>query len=278
MSISIFEYTDYRKFLDDFQIEQRKINYAFSHRYFAQKAGFTSTGLFSNILKGRRNLTPTLINGFSKAMKLSKKEKEYFGSLVQFNQASTLEEKNRYYERMLQISPLKVEIIDSNRHEFYSCWWFSAIRELLYYYRFKDDYSVLAQKLDPPIRVDQAKKAIKTLEKLCMIEKDADGYYRQTAKVITTGEDYVRSLQVENFQAASIDLARQSLDRHSKELRDISTLTLTLSEESFRKIKLEIAALQNRILKIAEADEAVNSVYQINFQVFPLSRRENDQE
>ncbi len=274
--INIFEYTDYRKYLADYQAMQREVNPAFSHRYFAQKAGFSSTGLFSNILKGRRNLTPTLITGFAKAMKLGKKEKEYFECLVLFNQACTLDEKNRYYERMLQISPLKMELVDKDKYEFYSQWWHSAIRELLYYYKFRDDFAALARKLDPPIRPDQAKKAISTLEKLGMIERDSDGYYRQTSKVITTGKDYVRSLQVANFQSATLHLARESLDRHSREQRDISTLTLTVSPESLRKIRLEIDALQNRILKIVEADESVDSVYQVNFQVFPLTRQEKD--
>ncbi|MFP4417319.1 MAG: TIGR02147 family protein [Fibrobacterota bacterium] len=274
--VNVFEYTDYRRFLDDYQKEQREVNPVFSHRYFAQKAGFSSTGLFSNILKGRRNLTPSLIARFAKAMKLSKKEEEYFECLVLFNQARTLDEKNRYYERMLQTSPLDMEVIDKDCYEFYTHWWHSAIRELLYYYNFKDDYARLARKLDPPIRPEQAKKAIATLEKLGMIERDSEGFYRQSTKVITTGKDYVRSLQVANFQAATIELARESLDRHVKEQRDISTLTLTLSRESLQKIKLEIDALQRRILKIVEADEAVNSVYQVNFQLFPLTRQEQD--
>ncbi|MBD3316194.1 MAG: TIGR02147 family protein, partial [Chitinivibrionales bacterium] len=145
-----------------------------------------------------------------------------------------------------------------------------------YFYKFKDDYGGLARRLDPPIRSDQAKKAIATLESLRLIERDNEGYCRQTARVITTGKGYVRTLQTANFQAATMNLARESLDRHSREDRDISTLTLTVSPESLAKIKMEIEALQNRILKIVETDETVDRVYQVNFQVFPLTKHEED--
>lgn len=272
---NLFEYTDYRKFLIDYQSEQHEKNPNFSHRFFAQKAGFSSSGLFSNIIKGRRNLTDALIGKFAGALKLNKKEETYFEFLVRFNQAVILEDKNKYYEWMLQVSPLKASTVNRERHEFYSKWWYSAVRELLYYFRFKDDYQSLAQQLSPPINVEQAKAAVKVLEKLNLIEKDHEGYYRQTASIITTGEQYERSLHIQNFQMSTIDLAKESLVRHKKEFRDVSTLTLTFSRESFQKAKTEIEALQKKLLRIAEEDRKVDSVYQINFQMFPLTKTEN---
>ncbi len=175
---------------------------------------------------------------------------------------------------MLQTSPLRAITVSRERHEFYSQWWYSAIRELLNYYRFKDDYRALARRLDPPIGIEQAKEAIAILERLNMIERDGEGYYRQTASIITTGERQEQSLNVMNFQIATIDLAKESLRRHRSEVRDISTLTLTLSPESIRKARAEIAALQKKLLAVAEEDREVDSVYQINFQMFPLTKIE----
>jgi uncharacterized protein (TIGR02147 family) len=268
---NIFDYTDYRKFLQDYYDEAHKTNPRFSHRYFAMKAGFTSTGLFSNILSGRRNLTGCLILKFSKALKLKKKEGAYFENLVFFNQAKSFEEKNKFYERMLDLSPLRIQVVNRDRYEFYSQWWYSAVRELLYFFPFKDDYQALAKKLNPPVRPDQAKKAVKTLEKLGLIKRNKKGFYEQTASLITTDKEHEKSMHVANFQKATMQLAIDALDRHAKDVRDISTLTLTLSKESFDKAKTEIEALQNRLLKMAEDEKTVDRVYQVNFQVFPLS-------
>lgn len=269
---NLFDYTDYRKFLEDYQREEHIKNPHFSHRYFAQKAGFTSSGLLANIMNGRRNLTDALIGKFSRALKFNKKEEAYFESLVRFNQAKSIDDKNKHYLRMLQSSPLKTVTVSRERHEFYAQWWYSAIRELLNFYRFKDDYHALARRLDPPISIDQAKDAVATLQRLGMIEKDPDGYYRQTASVITTGELRERALNVVNFQLATMDLAKEALRRHRSEIRDISTLTLTLSPGSIGKVREEIALFQKKLLSIAEEDRTVNSVYQINFQMFPLTK------
>jgi uncharacterized protein (TIGR02147 family) len=269
---NIFLYTDYRLFLKDYQKEQREKNSKFSHRYFAQKAGFSSSGLFSNILQSRRNLTGTLIAKFLQALKLTKKEELYFEHLVRFNQAADIDEKNRHYNHMLQLLPLKAYTVSRKRHEFYKKWWYCAIRELLNYYHFKDDYPALARQLAPPISTEQAKEAIATLERLGMIQRDSDGYFRQTESIITTGEQKERSLNVINFQLATLTLAKESLQRHDRKLRDISTLTLTLSPESIDKARIEIAALQKKLLALAEKDTNVNAVYQINFQMFPLTK------
>jgi uncharacterized protein (TIGR02147 family) len=274
---NIFQYNDYRKFLEDYQAAAHENTPSFSHRNFALKAGFSSTGLLSNIMKGRRNLTDALISKFAQALKLNKKEELYFEHLVHFNQALTIDDKNKYYSRMLQVLPLKAKTVPQERHVFYSKWWYSAIRELLYYYKFSDDYRSLARCLDPPIPIELAREAIATLEESGMIEKDENGYYRQTDTIITTGALSERSLNVENFQLATIDLARESLQHHKREIRDISTLTLTLSPVSIEKVKNEIALLQKKLLSIAEEDQNVNSVYQINFQMFPLTKTGNTQ-
>lgn len=269
---NIFEYNDYRKFLEDFQTEAHRKIPSFSHRSFAQQAGFTSTGLLSNVMKGRRNLTDQLISKFARALKLNKKEELFFENMVRFNQATSIDDKNKYYTRMLRVSPLKAKKISRDRFTFYTKWWYSAIRELLYYYPFKDDYRSLSRQLDPPISTEQAREAIEKLEKLGMISKDMRGYYHQSERIITTGNLHERSLNVKNFQIATMNLAKESLQRHKRDIRDISTLTLTLSPESIEKAKNEIALLQNKLLSIAEEDDNVNSVYQINFQMFPLTR------
>ena len=107
----------------------------------------------------RRNLTSSLIMKFAGALQLKKKEREYFENLVYFNQAKSLEEKSRFYEKMLALSPLNAQVVRKDKYEFYSRWWYSAIRELLYFFPFKGDFQALAKKLDPPIRPDQARKS-----------------------------------------------------------------------------------------------------------------------
>ncbi len=130
--------------------------------------------------------------------------------LVNFNQAGSLEIKNLHYARMLSLSRISLNVISPEKYAYFSKWYHAALRELLFYTPFKDDYKALGRKLDPPVPAQAVKKAIQLLEKLGMIAKDAGGFYKQTAALITT-DGLGETLHVENFQTETMKLAMESI-------------------------------------------------------------------
>ncbi|MBD3420106.1 MAG: TIGR02147 family protein, partial [Chitinivibrionales bacterium] len=54
-------YIDFRKFLSDYYEEKKRTTHHFSHRYFAQKAGISSSSFLTRVIDGRRNLTRPMI-------------------------------------------------------------------------------------------------------------------------------------------------------------------------------------------------------------------------
>lgn len=48
---SLFSYDDYRKFLQDYFEEQKSQSTAFSHRFFAAKAGFKTSSYCLNVIR-----------------------------------------------------------------------------------------------------------------------------------------------------------------------------------------------------------------------------------
>jgi uncharacterized protein (TIGR02147 family) len=270
-SLTVFDFTDYRQFLKAYYQFQKKKNPAFSHRYFALRAKMNSSGFYKNVMDGKRSLGRSLIVRFVEAMSLRKKESDYFENMVYFNEAKTVNEKRIYFERMMSLRKLDAYVVQSSQFEFYSKWYYSAIRELIGLIRFKDDYAALGRLLDPPIRPDQAEKAIKVLEGLKFIAKDEKGIYRQSQNHITTGSE-VESLNVANFQIACMDLAKDAIDRHAAANRDMSTLTLSLSKPAFEAFKEEIIAFRKRLLVMEQQFPKADRVYQLNTHFFPLSK------
>lgn len=270
--ISVFQYTDYRKFLTDYYVEQKKAKKHFSHRYFAKRAKVNSSGLYQNITKGRQGLSRNLIIKFSEAMSLSKKEQAYFESLVFFNDAKTVEEKKLYFEKMISCRESKARMLDKYQYEYYSKWYYSAIREMMSFWRIKDQYEEIAKFLNPSIRPDQVKKSLKILEKLGLAQKDDDGFYRQSGSIVTTGAE-VQSLNVANYQRSMQKLALEAYDRHPAKTRDMSTLSLSVNEELFQTIKAEIIAFRKKLLNFEQRHiSRSDRVYQINMQCFPLTK------
>ena len=54
---SIFDYTDYRKFLRDRFVETKAKEPTFTYRNLALRAGFKSAGFFTQVLQGKTNLS-----------------------------------------------------------------------------------------------------------------------------------------------------------------------------------------------------------------------------
>jgi uncharacterized protein (TIGR02147 family) len=275
-NISIYDYTDYRRYLRDFYEEQKKRNPAFSYRYFARKAGYNSSGLYKDIVDGRTGITRSLILRFATAIKLSSKQQEYFETMVYFNEAKTVEEKKLYFERLMKFYNSKAFKVDASRYEYYSEWYYIAIRELLAIGDFGDDYAAIAQALNPSIRKEQAKKAIAMLLKLGLIKKDSNGFYKASEKILTTGSE-IKSLAIANFQKGMMDMAKDAIDRHPVEHRDISTVTFSVSSDTCNAIKAELIACRKRILAMVERGEQEDRVCQLNMQLFPLTQSKRGQ-
>ena len=75
-----------------------------------------------------------------------------------------------------------------------------------------------------------------------------------------------------------MELAREALYSVPKTHRDISTLTLSISEQGLQHIKEKIKDCRRELLEIAKADENADRVYQLNLQLFPLSAFDNGED
>ena len=77
---------------------------------------------------------------------------------------------------------------------------------------------------------------------------------------------------VRNFQKQNIQLAGEALERFDKNDRNISTITLSTTEEGFERIQDLIRDFQNDVIKVVEEYEDVEKILQLNLQFFPLCR------
>jgi uncharacterized protein (TIGR02147 family) len=274
--VSIYTYTDYRRYLKDFYAWKKERFPGFSYRAFSRKAEVAAPNFLPWLIQGARNLAPATIPRVCKALGISAQEREYFHHLVLFNQARTINEKTVHFLALARLrKPFKVPLVTEIQFEHYRHWYNEAIRELLRFYPFvpteKYAFRKLARMLAPEIDETMARRAVKLLLRLGLIAKTGDGSLRQTDAFITTGDD-VAGFLVKTFHHAMITLANESLDRFPKERRDISSLTVSISDACGDLIKQEIRLFRKRILEMVRMDKDPNAVYQINFQFFPLTR------
>lgn len=274
--VLIFEYLNYRAFLNDAYKERKASNPAFSYRYIGSKIGLNAS-TFVRILQGKRNVTRKHLPSIASVFHLKKQEEKYFELLVQFNQSGSSDEKKIYFEKLLSFRTTKFSLLLKDKYDLFNEWYYIAIRELLVHYSFKDDFDALARMVKPPILPKEARTAIVLLEKMNLIARDSSGFYKTTDTLVTVGEDW-QSIAIANFQKATIKLAESAIERFKPDERDISTLTVNMSQKKLQLVKEKIRLLRKEIMEIENMDQENDTVYQINFQIFPMSKSSREPE
>ena len=135
---------------------------------------------------------------------------------------------------------------------------------------FEDDFKKLGSMAIPAVSAADVEKSLALLLKLNLIKKNENGRYIKTAASLTTGPQ-VRSVAVANYHKAMMQLAAESIERFPSEKRDITSVTLSVSEETRTLIISKIQTLRKELLELAESETNLQNVIQVNLQLFPLS-------
>ena len=265
----IYDYIDYHEFLKDFYLEHKQENSYFSFRFIGMKLDL-DPGFVAKVMQGKMHLALKSIPKFATFCRLTKRETEYFDCMVKFGRAKNERDVKLYFEKLVSMKGVDARVLEKKQYQFYTKWYYTAVRALLGYYRFSGNYAALAKKLSPAITVEQAKDAVKLLSQLGLVRPDAEGIYRLSNAMISTGEAW-HSEAIHAFQMETLALARESLDRHPKELRDISTITVSISHKDLMDIRERAKEFRQSILQLKTGNEEQDVVYQINVQVIPLT-------
>ncbi len=270
--VNLFHYRDYRKFLRDWYQAAKQSRASFSFRTFSQRAGFKSTNFFKLVMDGDRNLTEDSLPKFMKGLKFNKQEQEFFRNLVFFNQAKAHDQKNLYYQRLLQSRKFnQLKPIEKNAYEYYSTWYHPVIRELVVSKDFTGDPRWIAERIFPLITVAQAEKSIELLEQLGFIKKAGGNKWGQSSPLLSTGPE-VASLVLMNYHHHLLDLSKEILTHVAAERRDVSAMTLGVAKERLGQIKRKVQEFRQEILKLVALDTHPDQVIQLNIQLYPMTR------
>jgi uncharacterized protein (TIGR02147 family) len=268
----IYQYLDYAKWLTDAYKYRKAESSVFSHRYIAQRLGLKSSGYILYVMQGKRKLTESMAIGLAQLFKLNKPQTDYFLQLMRYAHARSSNEKQFHFQRLITLRRKNVKTVEPQQYRFYEKWYIPVIRELIAITDFSGDFATLAAMITPSITPNEAREAITLLAELGMIDRDEEGVYRKSSAVVSTG-DVWQSVVIHEHQKELIQRGREALDTVPKELRDISNLTITASQETLELISQRIAHLRAEILEIARLEKNPDRVLQCNFLVFPTGQK-----
>ena len=270
--ISVFRFLDVRDFLKQAYALEKERTPVFSHRYIAREMGSRSPSFFNDILTGRQQLSLTQARGFIRLFRLNKKEAEHFEDMVLYSQAKTEKDKVHYLDKLTQQSTAGgYVVLEIFQLEYFKKWYYAGVREVLAVHDFRGDYAHLAELLDPPISSGDALDAVQVLLRLKLIRKAAHGRFERTDRVVGS-VDGSRAEWIRPAIRGNLELAQRALEVFPPAVRPFSYLTISVSEESVARIDREMDLLREKVLQIITSDRKVDRIYQMNLQLFPVSK------
>jgi uncharacterized protein (TIGR02147 family) len=273
-AINLFEYLDFRVFLVDFLAERRMQNTHFSDRMVAYRLG-CNPGFFNRVLKGKRNLSPQYVLSLVDILKFNAKQKRYFELLVSFNQAKKQIEKDHFFRQLDLFRTSKIKETAVAQHAMYSEWFYVVLRELINIIpctTISDETCrLLAKYFNPRISADQVHQALRILEKLGLLSRKKNGVYSAKERFITSGAE-IPQVVVNRILMQFMDLAMLAVDRFPRQERSLSTLTFSVSEKGYEKIREKLDQYRREILSVVnEEKDSIDRVYHLNLHLFPVT-------
>ncbi len=268
---NLFSYDDYRAYLRDIYTDRKQRG--LSHRGLARRAGLSSPSFLKAVMDGQKNLAPATAKRVALALGLAGDAAEYFRLLVVLTQTSDPAERRAVQVSLGRLRRYQdVQALADASDAYHRHWYLPAIRELSLTDVFRADPKWIARVLTPKILIREAKLALTTLEQLGLLRPDESGLLRAAHRQVGT-ELEPNSDQIADFHRAMIARASQSLSDVPRPERDVSSITLSVDASGLPAIKKRIQEIRRELLDEFDAGKSGVQVIQVNFQLFPLSKR-----
>lgn len=232
--------------------EGRSRNERFSQRAFAKALGISS-GALSEILQGKRTLSPQIKRKIAGRLKLSPIERADFFAEDLPDHAR--EDRLNYHH------------LNSDEFHLISDWWHYAILNLINTKDFRPSIPWMADRLGLSEKVTH--EAWARLFRLGHLKKQEQKIVREYPRLNTN--DDVIDMSVRKSHLDDVKLIEQSLHHVPVQYRDHTSMTFVMSKKEMKKAKELIRLFQDKLSSETEVKDG-DEVYRLSISLFPLTK------
>lgn len=272
-------YTDYRKYLSDFYDYKRKqtshMLRPYSYSDFSAAADIKSPTYLRLIINGQRNLAIKTADKFSKALGHDRSEKVEFEALINYNQAKDPLERNRCLKILSDLriqKKLNQGQLKSEEMERLPSWVYWALHSMTALENPSTNIDMLYEKLKQRATKKEIQQSLDLLIENNDIVVEGETFTKNTKAI--SGMNTIPKEVIQKIQAELIYLGMESLINDEPSEREFGAFTIAMTEKEFNEAKFEIRQFRKKLYsKMLEKREESKGekVYQMNFQLFPLS-------
>jgi uncharacterized protein (TIGR02147 family) len=272
----IFSYHDYRLFLREYFAYWKTRKTDFSLRALAREVG-VSPSYFTMVLKGGAPLSVKLIPSLGTHLCLSQEEQSFFAHLIDLIEARDLSEQKQAFKRLSKFGLYKsrhqVELL---AHQYFSNWYYVAIRELANRKDFKPDPKWINQRLERKISTSDVREALEFLITHKFIREISRGSFQASQNNINC-EGPLYRLALTEFYKQTYDLCIESIFKTPNEERYLTSHSMAVSEEGFKAVRNVLQEAVGKLQAITASEnetEAHKRVYHVSFAGIPWTKKE----
>lgn len=270
---TLFEYSDYRSFLNAHAQTQRQRLKNWSYGVWARQLNLSATASLTMVLNGQRKPGPKMAQQFAKYFSFNERERRYFFDLVQLEKVQHDSHlKVLVLEELRRLSPKgQFQFLDDKTFSLISNWYFYALRQMCRMSPPLQDAEDIRARLLFPLTRPKIRAAIQSMCELGLLEKDSStGALRATAAHLKTSED-IQSEALRRFHEEVLKLSQQSVRKFSPQERELRAVTLSFSTAQLPQVQARIREFSDALAEEFGVDGG-DSVFQLAIQFFPLAR------
>lgn len=286
----INSYMDYRKYLADFYSYKRELTKKdlrpYNYQMFSAAANIKSPQYLRLIIDGKRNLSDDMVGKFAKALSLNKEQGDELKMLVQYTQATDPAERNRFLKELMErrvSQKIKSGEIDQKTFDKIPGWvtWilYAMVDQRGVGAQFEPQH--LKQLLGEKATLEEITDSLNKLLEAGELKKDEATGEVKKARPLMENADNIPVALVRKLQAELLYLGMESLFQDDPMEREFGTVTLSLTAREFEEIKFKLRQMRKQFTKdnsIARAKEPGDRIYQLNIQLFPVTKAVEDRQ
>ncbi|MFP4015006.1 MAG: TIGR02147 family protein [Chitinispirillaceae bacterium] len=271
--VNLFSFEDHRAFLKEWLDYARR--FGMTRREFLTKTGVTSPAFISDVLSGRKNISPRHLPGFSDALGLSGDEVLYFELLVKKDICRSATKKATLARELAEIRIRNLSALLQNRHlEYFTSWVYPVVREYLVARKAVSSPREICRSLvNLMLSPREVESALRKLVKWGFARFDTEKNVfvpDQEKKIISYGD--LPHVLLNDVKRKMTEAAVQTMETIDKENRHATMAIRAVSEEKYKELCRRIDELRAEFLNLDVEPGSEDRVVVLNIHAFPVMK------
>lgn len=238
-------------------------------KFFTKKLGYSSPRLIEMVCQGKRLASSDFLFRTREFLQLSDEEFLFLTLLVKRDRNRTRKIEDPQLDEQIKTVSLVAnnkQLLDENYFRLIADWPHLVLKQYFRKPR-KQSTKEIRTKLRHKISEKEILAVLETLKDLGILSEKSDGTIEPFQWKGVASPTEIPSKAIRSHHRQMMERAMEALEEISIAEREITSLTFCIHPKNLGKIKKEIQEFKNRIDRIY--DDATDTVYQLNIQLFP---------